>query len=81
MINHFDPKTGAGLLGDKAYSAIFDNSKIKRFVPDFKADIPFAEGIKESVAWFETDPARHIVDEAADQMMDRIIAAYEKSFL
>ncbi|MBZ0290509.1 MAG: SDR family oxidoreductase, partial [Anaerolineae bacterium] len=40
------PQLGAGLLGDKTWSVIFDNSKIKTFAPGFQAIIPFREGIR-----------------------------------
>ena len=49
---------GAGLVGDKAHSVIFDNSKLKRLVPDFAASIPFVRGAEEIMAWFDADPAR-----------------------
>ena len=45
FIAQIDPGLGAGLLGDKAWSVVFDNSKIKRFVPGFQATIPFHTGI------------------------------------
>jgi nucleoside-diphosphate-sugar epimerase len=65
------------LLGDKAMSVIFDNSKIKRFVPGFIATIPFNRGIRRTLAWFDADPARQVVSKETDALMDRIIAAYE----
>lgn len=66
------------LLGDKSVSVVFDNSKIKSFVPDFKATIPFKAGIKNTVSWFEEDEKRmRIIDENND-FMDKVIAAYEK---
>jgi nucleoside-diphosphate-sugar epimerase len=68
------------LPGDKAGSAIFDNSKIRRFVPDFKAVIPFAEGIRRTVEWFEADPARQTPRENLNQFMDAVIAAYNVAF-
>ena len=77
LIAAFDAEWGAGLLGDKAHSVIFDNSKIKRVVPDFAATIPFSQGAREIVAWFDADPARQIVDKPTSQLTDRIIAAYE----
>jgi nucleoside-diphosphate-sugar epimerase len=77
LIAAFDPELGAGLLGDKAHSVIFDNSKIKRLVPDFAATIPFSQGAREIVAWFDADPARQVVDEQVDDLIDKIIAAYE----
>jgi nucleoside-diphosphate-sugar epimerase len=77
LIAAFEPEVGAGLLGDKAHSVIFDNSKIKRLVPDFVATIPFSRGAKEIVAWFDADPARQVVDEQVNRLIDRIIASYE----
>lgn len=68
------------LLGDKAHSVVFDNSKLKRLVPDFVATIPFSEGIKRSVAWFDTEESRRIVSEGANKWMDQLIADYEKTF-
>ncbi|PWD98939.1 NAD-dependent epimerase/dehydratase family protein [Marinilabilia rubra] len=66
------------LLGDKAQSVIFDNSKIKRFVPDFKATIPFSEGIKRTLNWFEAKPERINIDPEKGELVDRIIGAYKK---
>jgi len=66
------------LTGDKAVSVIFDNSKIKRFVPGFRATIPFSQGIRRTLAWFRADPSRQVVRKDTDQMMDRIIQAYER---
>jgi len=65
------------LLGDKTYSVIFDNTKIKTFVPEFRAVIPFREGIKRTLAWFESDPGRMIIRNETNEMMDRIIRTYE----
>lgn len=66
------------LHGDKAVSTIFDNSKIKQFVTDFKATIPLREGIKRTIEWFEEDPARMKIIEDTNKMMDDVIEAYEK---
>lgn len=64
------------LLGDKAHSAIFDNSKIKDFVPGYLATIPFRQGIKRTVEWFDADPSRIRIDETSNQLMDHILTAY-----
>ena len=80
FITRCEPSLTGTLLGDKAVSVIFDNTKIKRFVPDFRATIPFAQGIKRTLAWFETDPARKIVRKETDEMMDRILRAYQQAF-
>lgn len=75
IIASFDPQWGAGLLGDKAHSVIFDNSKIKSFVPDYAATIPFADGAKEIMSWFDSNPSHQIVNGQTDRMLDKIIAA------
>lgn len=80
LIAAFDPETGAGLLGDKSHSMIFDNSKIKRLLPGFTCSIPFSQGAREIVAWYGADPARQVVDEKLNALMDQIIAAQESAF-
>jgi len=80
LIAAFDPRWGAGLLGDKTHSVIFDNDKIKRLVPDFRPTIPFSRGAEEILAWYDADPARQVVDEAFDRLTDRIIAAYRSAY-
>lgn len=77
LINAYAPNWGAGMLGDKMHSMIFDNSKIKRLVPDFCASIPFARGAEEIVTWFAADPARQKIDEKVNQLQDTLIAKYE----
>jgi len=72
------PEMRGTLLGDKSNSAVFDTTKIKRFVPDFRPAMPFAEGIRQTVAWFDADPARQQVDAQMDARWDRLIAAYEQ---
>ena len=80
VIAAFDPEWGAGLLGDKAHSMIFDNTKIKRVVPDYAATIPFARGAEEILAWYDADPSRQIVDEELNRLMDQIIAEWESAW-
>ncbi|HRQ39586.1 MAG TPA: SDR family oxidoreductase [Chloroflexota bacterium] len=79
FIAHFSSSWGDSLLGDKTHSMIFDNSKIKRLVPDFTAAIPFAQGAREIMAWYDADPARQVVNTELDHLMDRIISAYESA--
>jgi nucleoside-diphosphate-sugar epimerase len=78
MIAAFDADWGAGLLGDKAHSVIFDNTKIRRIVPDFNPVIPFARGADEIMAWYDADPARQVIDTALDARMDALLAAYDR---
>lgn len=71
------PAVEGTLLGDKAVSAVFDNAKLKRFVPGFSAQTRFADGIRRTIAWFDADPVRQQVDAATNQRWDRLAAAYE----
>lgn len=71
-----NPELGAGLIGDKSYSSIFDNSKIRRLVPGFAARIPFHEGVRRTVRWFAADPARQVIDPQVNRDLDALIAAY-----
>lgn len=77
FITKIAPGEKDGLWGDKAHCAIFDNSKIKSFVPDYKATIPFREGFKDTLDWFEADPKRMVINPETNAMMDKIINAYE----
>ena len=77
QIAAYDARWGAGLLGDKAHSMVFDNTKIKRLVPDYVATIPFRQGAAEIVAWYERHPEAQQVDEQRDRLIDTMIGAYE----
>ena len=72
-----DAQAWAGLWGDKSHSAVFDNSKIRSVVPGWKATIPFAEGVRQTVAWFDADPSRQGTDEVANRRWDALAAIYE----
>lgn len=72
------PEEEGGLQGDKSNSIVCDNTKIKRFVPDFVATTRFRDGIKHSVAWYDADPSRRVIDHAANEKYDKLIAAYER---
>ena len=74
---HHPPFAGT-LLGDKAHSAVFDNTKIKRAVPGFACRVPWAEGVRRSLAWFAADPARQTIDEAHNRVLDGLIEAYTR---
>lgn len=73
----FDPDWGASLVGDKSHSGIFDNTKIKRLVPGFRAEIPFYQGAREIIHWYRETEAEHQVDAGFNQIIDRIIAAQQ----
>lgn len=77
IARHF-PQFEGTLLGDKSHSAIFDNRKIKQFVPGFQATIPFYEGISRTVAWFDAHPGRKRINESENRILDDIIARFRK---
>ncbi len=80
VIKAYDREWGNSLLGDKAHSMIFDNSKIKRFVPEFQATISFSHGADEIVAWYDADPSRRTIDHELDRTMDRIIDDWHRAY-
>ncbi len=67
------PEMTAKIKGDKGEPGVFDNAKIKRFVPDFDCRKTFRQGIAESVAWFRADPARMTVNPKNDAIFDEVI--------
>jgi len=73
VINRYDGRWGASLLGDKTHSVLFDNTKIRRLVPDYCASIPFHAGAREIMEWYDGDPSRRKTDPEIDALYDRII--------
>jgi nucleoside-diphosphate-sugar epimerase len=71
-----EPEYTGTLLADKSTSVIFDNSKIKIFVPGYQATIPFAEGIRRTLAWFEAHPQRKIIDPKETAKIENILKTY-----
>ncbi|MCU1529861.1 MAG: NAD-dependent dehydratase, partial [Frondihabitans sp.] len=69
-----EPEWGPGILGDKAHSVVFDNTKVKAFVPGFVATIPWQVGAREIVEWYDGDAARREVDPKANAAFERLIA-------
>lgn len=67
------PEHVGGLLGDKAHSVVFDNGKIKRFVPDYVATTPLAQGLKRTMTWFRAEPARQTTDPAFTALTERLL--------
>jgi len=66
------PAAGPGLVGDKAHSVLFDNTRIKTLVPGWVATTSFAEGAREIAAWYLADAARQSVDAELDAAFDRL---------
>ena len=67
------------LIGDKANSVVFDNSKLKKLVPDFKAEISACDGIKRTVEYILEHEQYQNGDEEFDQWCDKVIAALDNA--
>ncbi len=76
-----DPDLLGTLWGDKINSSVFDNSKLRSLVPEFKAVVPFEAGIRDTVAWFDADLRRQEIDEKANRLWDRVASVYEEALL
>lgn len=77
IISRYDSEWGDSLLGDKTHSMVFDNTKVKRFVPSFKASIPFASGVRECIDWFDAEPSRRGIDARFNSLNDTMIEVME----
>ncbi len=71
------PELMGGLLGDKTHTVIFDNSKVKRLVPDYRATVRFDQGARRTLATILGDKDLQKPDPEFDEWTDRIIEAYE----
>lgn len=78
-IARFDEHAVGSLIGDKSNSVVFDNSKIKKFVPEYNCKVKWSEGVRRSLAWFEAHPEFQTIDEEAIQKWDKIIEAYRRA--
>jgi nucleoside-diphosphate-sugar epimerase len=71
-----NPDWSGPLLGDRAHSVIFDNSKVKALVPDFVSTTPVALGFREVIDWYDAHPEEQVVDETLNATLDRLVAAH-----
>ena len=76
FICKIEPSFTGTLLADKGESVIFDNSKIKTFVPEFNAIIPFATGIKRTLNWLDENPDRKFINPDKNEKIERVLNAY-----
>jgi len=78
LIAQYDSAIGAGLLGDKSQSMIFDNTKIKKLVPGFNPKITFQQGAKEIAKWYLQNTIQKEPDNRINHFMDHIIQDYSR---
>ena len=67
------------LTGDKSVSVVFDNSKLKRLVPDMKTTIPFNRGVRIALDYVMSHPECQVEDPEFDSWCDKVIKALEDS--
>ncbi|MBQ0036914.1 MAG: SDR family oxidoreductase [Firmicutes bacterium] len=67
------------LIGDKACSVVFDNSKLKKAVPEFKPCVHFEDGVKRTIDNVLSKKELQIEDPEFDAWCDRVIEALEKA--
>lgn len=72
------PQLTGNLKGDKSHPGVFDNSKIKRFVPEFMCRKTFRNGVRESVAWLRAHPEQQNLKPEVDETFDRVISEWQK---
>jgi len=72
-----EPSFTGTLLADKAESVLFDNTKIKTFVPGFKATIPFSEGIKRTIKWLQEHPEHQNIDAETEAKIENVLKVYK----
>jgi nucleoside-diphosphate-sugar epimerase len=70
------PELTGNVKGDKSLPGVFDNSKIKRSVPEFECRKPFRVGVRESVSWLRAHPEQQNLKAEWDAMFDRVIEAW-----
>jgi nucleoside-diphosphate-sugar epimerase len=63
---------GPNLLGDRSHSVVFDNTKIKSLVPDYCATVPFADGAREIVDWYDANPDLQVVNQQFMELSDKL---------
>ena len=76
-VSHYDFR--GGLIGDKANTVVFDNSKIKRAVPGFVCTVRADQGLRKTVRNILATPALQTEDPEFDRLCDRIVDALENA--
>ena len=67
------------LIGDKAVSVVFDNSKLKQAVPDMRTAVRFDQGVRIAVDYVLSHPECQVPDPEFDEWCDRVIEALERA--
>ena len=82
FLSKADPAYGfdftGSLLGDKAVSVVFDNSKLKRLVPQMTTNVPFHKGVRIALDYVLSHPEQYEEDPEFDAFCDKVIDGMER---
>jgi nucleoside-diphosphate-sugar epimerase len=71
LLKEANPALFSHLYYEKSFSGLFDNTKLKRDLPGYQAEISLSSGLAMLLEWYEKE--RHVVDEAKDQLEDQLV--------
>ncbi|MFS0869383.1 SDR family oxidoreductase [Paenibacillus xylanilyticus] len=74
-----DQDLRGGLLGDKANTVVFDNSKLKRLVPEFVATTRADQGIRKTIQFILAHPELQTEDPEFDGWCDKVVGALDEA--
>lgn len=72
ICNQF-PNDSQFFRGDRNLNAVFDNSKIKKLVPEFESKISLKEGIKDTINYYVNNNYLDGFDYKYDAKLDRLL--------
>jgi nucleoside-diphosphate-sugar epimerase len=70
------PQLIGTLKGDKAHPAVFDNAKIRKFVPGFVCRKPFRQGVRESIEWLRAHSDQQNLKPELDTLIDNVVSQW-----
>jgi len=72
------PRLTAGIKGDKAEPGVFDNTKIKSFVPGFECRKTIRQALTEAITWMRSHPEDRLIDQSVHDTFDHVIDAWRR---
>ena len=68
------PNLCGHLFFEKTYAGLFDNSKIRSVLPDYKAELTLNEGMRIIVDWWEREA--NVIDPEKEVLEDKLVGMY-----
>jgi nucleoside-diphosphate-sugar epimerase len=79
LICQVAPQMTGTLKGDKAHPGVFDCSKLKRLVPDFRCPTSFQDGVRDSVQWLRAHPDQQNLKPEVDALIEKVLSKVSKT--